>query len=96
MSSVTKTIQGTTYTIRKAPAGSGKKLAATYMNKESGREKTILFGQAGAGVYQDQTGLLSKTLIHGDPKRRASYRARHAGDRLNRPSPGQLSWSLFW
>ena len=96
MASVTKTIQGTTYTIRKAPAGSGKKLAATYTNKESGREKTILFGQAGAGIYHDKTGLLPKSLLHGDPKRRASYRARHAKDNLNRPSAGQLSWYLFW
>ena len=80
----------------KASTRPGKKLQATFRNPKTGKTNTIHFGQAGAAVYQDKTGLLPRNLIHNDPKRRASYRARHQHDRLNELSPGSLSWLLLW
>ena len=63
-----KTPQGTfDYQISNLPE---KKL----MVKVNG--KTIHFGAAGYEHYNDKTGLLPKSLNHGDEKRRESYLAR--------------------
>jgi hypothetical protein len=41
--------------------------------------KTIDFGRAGYQHFNDKTGLLDKSLNHGDLKRRANYLTRSAG-----------------
>lgn len=44
----------------------------------------------GATGYSDYT-------LHGDTKRRNSYRARHQNDRITTPNTaGSLSWYLLW
>ena len=94
---VTKTIQGTTYNITKAPSGSGKKLQATYTNKQTGNKNTIKFGAQGYSSYKDSTGLLPKSSVHGDPERRKRYIARHkANEDWSKPSAGKLSRFLLW
>ncbi|MCP3683148.1 MAG: hypothetical protein GY861_10695 [bacterium] len=94
---VTKRIQGTTYTITKAPAGSGKKLEAKYTNKSTGKTNTIRFGATGYESYKDSTGLLPKSSIHGDPERRKRYIDRHrANENWSKPSAGLLAKSILW
>lgn len=93
---VKKTIKGTQFEISKAPSSSSKKLKATYNNPETGRQKSILFGAKGYQHYKDCSGLLPASQSHGDPKRRSNYRSRHAGDNLNKPSAGQLSYYCLW
>ena len=92
---VKKTIQGTTYTITKAPSGSGKKLEAKYTNKTTGNTNTIRFGDASMEQYKDKTGIWSHK-DHNDKKRRDNYHSRHRGDNLNKPSAGLLSMKLLW
>jgi hypothetical protein len=48
--------------------------------------KTVAFGAVG---YEDYT-------IHGDPKRKANYLARHSGDPKNIYTPGGLARDLLW
>jgi len=51
------------------------------------RQRVVSFGAAG---YSDYTQ-------HRNKRRRASYRARHAHDRLqDATSAGALSWHLLW
>jgi hypothetical protein len=90
------TLQGTDYSIIKAPASSPKKLSATYMNEKTGRLNTIKFGAKNYEHYFDQTGLLPLKLNHLDKDRRRNYRSRHRNDNLDRPSAGILSWYLLW
>jgi hypothetical protein len=55
-----------------------KMYAAVLENKSTGRERLVNFGSKSYENYRDRTGLnLYPHLIHGDSKRRASYRARH-------------------
>jgi hypothetical protein len=93
---VTKKVKGVTFNITKAPANTDKKLKATYTNKQTGKENTILFGAKGYEHYKDKTGLLDPKLNHEDKKRRDNYRSRHKNDNLNKPSAGLLSWHLLW
>lgn len=93
---VRKTVNGTIYEITKAPASSSKKLKATYTNPDSGRQKSILFGQKSYEHFYDKTGLLPKSQNHGDPQRRSNYRSRHRGDNLTGRSAGALSYHLLW
>jgi hypothetical protein len=59
--------------------------------------KKVHFGAAGSQHFRDRTGLLPASQSHGDAKRRASYRARHAGDNLGDPnSPGYHAWRILW
>jgi hypothetical protein len=94
--SYTTTLKGVKYEITKAPASSSKKLKATYMNKTTGRENTILFGAKNYEHYYDKSGLLPKSLNHLDKDRRRNYRSRHRNDNLDRPSAGLLSWTILW
>ena len=65
----------------------GKKMMAKFKNKETGRESTTHFGQAGADDY----------TIKKDKEQRARYRQRHKGDNLTNPrSPGALSYYVLW
>ncbi len=43
------------------------------------RDKVIHFGASGMEHFFDKTGLLPKSLNHGDEKRRKNYLARSAG-----------------
>ena len=66
---------------------SGKKLMATFENKNNKRRSVTHFGATG---YSDYT--LSK-----DKEQRTRYRSRHKGDNLTNPrSPGALSWYILW
>lgn len=66
---MSKTIDGYTY---ERSTAKGKKL----MVKVDG--KTIHFGASGMEHFRDRTGLLPKSLNHGDKARRQSYLARTA------------------
>lgn len=63
-----------------------------------GRDKYIPFGDRRYGNYQDRTGLnLYPELIHGDKKRRKSYKARHKGFlRKGYYSAGWFSYFKLW
>lgn len=66
---------------------SGKKLMATFKDKESGRESVTHFGAKG---YDDYT-------IKKDKAQRTRYRDRHRKDNLSNPrSAGALSWYILW
>lgn len=65
----------------------GKKLKATFQDKETGRTKTTHFGQATADDY-------TKT---GDTAQRARYRQRHAKDLKGDPTKaGYLAMFVLW
>ena len=66
----------------------GKKMVATFENKETGRTKKTYFGASGMSDY----------TIHKDKERRARYRSRHKKD-LNTNDPtraGYLSYYILW
>jgi hypothetical protein len=66
---------------------SGKKLMATFENKNNKRRSVTHFGATG---YSDYT-------VSKDKEQRARYRSRHKGDNLTNPrSPGALSWYILW
>ena len=66
---------------------SGKKMMATFKDKETGRESTTHFGASGMDDY----------TIKKDKEQRARYRSRHKNDNLSNPrSPGSLSWHILW
>ena len=66
---------------------SGKKLMATFENKNNKRRSVTHFGATG---YSDYTK-------SNDKEQRARYRSRHKGDNLTNPrSPGALSWYILW
>lgn len=65
----------------------GKKLKATFQDKETGRTKTTHFGQATADDF-------TKT---GDTAQRARYRQRHAKDLKGDPTrAGYLAMFILW
>ena len=66
---------------------SGKKLMATFKDKESGRESVTHFGAKG---YKDWTA-------GATPEQKKNYRSRHRGDNLTNPrSAGALSYYILW
>lgn len=74
-----------------------KKLVAILKNKKTGREVKIKFGQKGSNTYRDQTEI-GGDPTHHDPKIRANYRKRHAGegDISKKYSAGWLSYHILW
>ena len=82
----------------KRSAREGKKYDAVLRNKETGREVVVSFGATGYEQYKDHVLGLFKGSDHGDTKRRASYRARHAGegDASRKFSPGWFAWHMLW
>jgi len=82
---------------KKAPASSSSKYVAILKNKSTNREVHVRFGARGYEHYKDKIGSY-KSLDHGDSKRRASYRARHAGegDPTRKYSPGWFAWHYLW
>jgi hypothetical protein len=94
---IKKTIKGTTYDIEKSPPTSRKKLKATYKNRTTGRQNTILFGAKGYEHFRDITGILPKSQEHNDAKRRKQYINRHKNnENWNKPSAGLLSRYILW
>jgi hypothetical protein len=77
---------------------SKKKYDAILKNKITKRLKHIPFGDNRYEMYQDKTGLnVYPKLIHGDEKRRKSYRSRHAKDiKEGYYSPGYFSMNILW
>ena len=61
-----------------------KKYAAILKSKATGNLITIHFGATGYPQFKDRALGLYSASDHGDLTRRASYRARHAGD-INKP-----------
>jgi len=75
-----------------------KKYDAILRNMASGRLVRMPFGDASYAQYKDSTRLgLYSHLDHLDPKRRRSYRQRHANDiKVGFYSPGYMSWHYLW
>jgi hypothetical protein len=77
-----------------------KKLKATFVNKETGNENTIHFGDLAYQHYYDKSKLLNKSLNHKDKKRRALYRLRHYKDikdlKKYEITAGLLSMVILW
>jgi len=65
-----------------------KKLQAIFINKKTGKKKTVQFGQAGADDY----------TLTKDKKQREAYRKRHEKDlKTNDPlRAGHLSFYILW
>tara|TARA_B110000908_G_C10167370_1_gene409100 strand:+ start:789 stop:1070 length:282 start_codon:yes stop_codon:yes gene_type:complete len=87
---------GVTYDIQLSKR-KGKKLQATYLNKETGRKNTIHFGEAGYQHFYDKSELLPKSLNHNDLVRRQRYIDRHKSrEDWSIPSAGMLSKNILW
>ena len=74
----------------------GNKYAAILKSKATGRQVTIHFGATGYAQYKDRALGLYASSDHTDPVRRASYRARHAGDINAAYSPSWFSLKYLW
>ncbi len=76
----------------------GKKYAAVLLNKKTGREVRINFGARGYSQFKDRAAGLYSSGDHKDPKRRASYRARHRGegDASKKYSAGWFAFHYLW
>jgi len=84
--------------VKFAVASGSAKYIALLKNKHTGREVRVRFGAKGYEQYKDKALGRYSNLNHNDPKRRASYRARHAGegDASRKWSPGWLAWHFLW
>jgi hypothetical protein len=71
-----------------------KKVVATLKNENTGRTRSVHFGQRGSVTYKDKTGKGGDST-HGDPKKRENYRKRHQkpGPKF---SPSYFSWFYLW
>ena len=71
---------------------------AILKNKKTSKNVKIPFGDINYQNFKDDTGLnLYKHLIHGDKKRRKSYRARHKGFlKDGYYSPSHFSYNILW
>ena len=76
----------------------GKKYDAILLNKKTERTSRVPFGQLGYEQYKDSTGLgLYTHMNHLDPRRRTSYKLRHAGDiKTGNYSAGYFSMKYLW
>ena len=75
-----------------------KKYDAILINKNNNKTYSVPFGDKRYENYHDLSGLnLYPHLLHGDKKRRASYRARHKKDLKDGfYSPGWFSYFVLW
>lgn len=74
-----------------------KKYVAILINKKTGRQKIINFGDKRYQQYKDSTGLgLYSHLDHNDSKRRANYRKRHSANSLQPYSANYFSYYYLW
>ena len=76
----------------------GKKYDGIIENKTTKKKSYIPFGALGYENYHDKTDLnLYPNLIHGDKKRRKSYKARHVRHlKVNFFSPSYFSFYYLW
>ena len=75
------------------------KYDAILENKQNKRRVRVPFGSKIHEQYRDATGLRYYShLDHNDPKRRASYRARHGaeGYQNRKYSPSYFSYYFLW
>jgi hypothetical protein len=75
------------------------KYDAILENKQNKRRVRVPFGDRSFEHFSDKTGLkLYSHLDHNDPKRRASYRARHGaeGYQNRKYSPSYFSYYFLW
>lgn len=88
------------YTLRGfEKAGSAhKKYNAIIVDKKTGRERRVPFGDSRYEQFRDTTGLgLFTRLDHNDAARRESYRSRHAKDvRPGNYSAGYFAIRYLW
>ena len=95
----TTTLNGVRVVIKRS-TNPDKKLMATFVNKDTGKENVIHFGATGYEHYFDKSNLLPKSLNHNDKKRRALYRIRHYKDikhlKNNTISAGYLAYYILW
>lgn len=75
-----------------------KKYDAIIINKETGKEKRIPFGDKRYSQYQDTTGLgFYSDKDHKNKERRLNYRKRHEVYlREGYYSPSFFSWAYLW
>lgn len=78
-------------------ASSVKKYVAVLYNPTTQREVRVPFGDRRYAQYFDKIGRYAH-LNHSDPKRKAAYRARHAGegDERNKYKAGWFAWHYLW
>jgi len=72
-----------------------KKYDAVLLNKKTGREKRVSFGQNGKSHYKDQALGLYSSDNHLDKERRDRYYARH-GPHHGFPSASYWSHNYLW
>lgn len=91
-----KTIHGQKVTFTKSNDGVHK-YNATFVNKETGREKTVKFGNIGYEHYKDKLGKYSGK-DHEDASRRKAYKDRHSEDRKwkGHITAGYLADKILW
>lgn len=77
------------------PAKDGKHKYSVYVKSETGGPKLIHFGAIDYEQYRDRLGHYS-SKDHNDPKRRASYRARHNGEQYDKDKAGWWAWHKLW
>jgi hypothetical protein len=75
-----------------------KKYSAMLKNKNTDKTVVLHFGDNRYENFHDLTGLnLYPSKIHGDPKRRKSYKARHKKDiKDGYFSSGYYSYNILW
>jgi len=72
-----------------------KKYTAILVNKVTGREKLIHFGDSRYQQYRDRLGVYSY-LDHGDEKRRKNYIKRHSAHSFKPYSANYFSRYYLW
>lgn len=74
-----------------------KKYDAILEHKNTGRTKTIPFGDVRYEQYKDSTGLgLYSDKNHGDKQRRKNYKSRHNKTSKNKFSSSWFSMKYLW
>lgn len=73
-----------------------KKYDALLMNKKTNKIKKVPFGDNRYEQYKDNALGIYSHLDHKDLKRKASYKARHAGEQNNKFSSGYFAWHFLW
>ena len=79
-------------------ASGSSKYIAILKNRKTGREVRVRFGAKGYQQFKDKALGIYSNMNHTDPKRRASYRARHAGEGAasRKYSPGWFAMHYLW
>lgn len=78
--------------IVRAPSNVKGKKYDVYSNDN---KKLFSFGASDYEQYHDKIGYY-RAKDHNDEKRRASYRARHKNDNLDKLSPAYMAYYYLW